>query len=55
LIDVNGFDGDLTKYYGIQSIGKYFLLDKNRKIINADSLEEILKRLDVLMAFSKKD
>jgi thiol-disulfide isomerase/thioredoxin len=55
LIDVNKFDGDLAKYYGFHSIGQHFLLDKNRKIITADSLEEILKRLEILMTLQKND
>lgn len=55
LIDVNGFSKELAKYYRIGAVPTFFLLDKNRKIIKVDSLEEILKRLDILMTLSKKD
>lgn len=55
LIDVNGFGGDLAKYYSIGSIPKFFLLDKNRKIIKAGSPKEVLKRLHTMITLSKKD
>jgi thiol-disulfide isomerase/thioredoxin len=46
LIDTSGFRGDLALYYEIESIPMVFLLDKERKIVMAGSLEGIAKKLE---------
>ena len=49
LIDPNAFDGEMAKYYGIESVPASYLLDKDGKIVSvgltSEKIEAMIKNI----------